>query len=188
MKLFIALLLAFTPAAFAHETDVIDDVIQISTGGPLISPANDGIINLRTKESAVLFESMSDANSVYVQTGAVTVSEAISGMIRLVTGPGSGVEDGYSGNVEAITGDSSGDAFSGDVHLSAGVNGDVADNGGRVRFSAIRTKLERGFFQLYKDADPPAGATVEAGDMYYDTDDNKVKVYNGSQWKTLAYE
>lgn len=188
MKLFIALALAFSSQSFATETDIIDNVIQISTGGPLISPANNGVLNLRTAESAVLFNAMSDANSIYGQTGQVTVNGGVSGMIRFVTGPATGVENGYTGNFEAFTSDCSGEGFCGDIHLGAGANGDNVDHGGRNRFSGIRTMVESGYFQLYKSSGPPTGISVEAGDMYFDTDDNKVKVYNGSQWKTLAYE
>lgn len=190
MKVLLGLLLALSTQTYAADTQIVNaDGIQISTGGPLINPINSGVLNLRTAESAVLFSAPTDANSIYLQTGAVTVEAGVSGMIRAITGPvADGLSDGYTGNAEMGTSAGKGDGYSGDVILSGGVNADVADNSGRVRFSAIRTMVESGYFQLYKDANPPAGPTVEAGDMYYDTDDNKVKVYNGSQWKTLAYE
>lgn len=170
------------------ETNLLGEVIQISTGGSLIASPDDGLINIRTAPNLALFASPDNKGAIYHQTGDSSVEGGISGFITSITGAGTHATEGYSGNNLLATGSSSGAGFSGDVQLFAGVNGDVTDNGGRVVVSSIRMKWggTEGFFQLFKGASPPAGVTPEAGDMYYDTDVNKIMLYNGVTWETVT--
>jgi len=181
----IALALMFSLPSLAHETDIADDAVQVVTG-PLYSPISDGVLHLGTKESATTWESESDANSIYIDSGQVTVTGGVSGMIRLITGTGANATNGYAGNIESFTGDASGEGFAGDFSVVCGQNGDGADNGGRVRLAAIRTQIERGYFRLATE--PPTGVTPQEGDEYFDPADHKVHVYSQGQWKTLAFE
>lgn len=170
------------------ETNLLGEVIQISTGGDLISSPDDGLINIRTAPNLAVFASPDNKGAIYQQTGDSSVEGGVSGFITSITGAGTHATEGYSGNNLVGTGASSGTGFSGDVTLAPGVNGDNTDNGGRVIVSAIRMKWAgtEGFFQLFKGASPPAGVTPEAGDMYYDTDVNKIMLYNGTTWETVT--
>lgn len=183
-----ALSFSSTIGNFSSQSSLSGSVVQISAGETLVgSPVTNGLY-LMTPNSAALFASPTDASAIQILSGGTTTEEGTGGKIVIKTGDASGVTDGYSENVTIQTGGSLGAGFSGDIVLNPGSHASDADSNGRILVNTIRLKWtgSGGFFQPFVGDAPPAGITPEAGDVYYDTDVNKLMLYNGSTWETVT--
>lgn len=149
--------------------------IVIQTGAALQQRESDG----GCQTGPVHIQSGNAQNScsgnITLQSGE---SNYQSGDVFVRSGNGYTAE-GWSGNTYIQTGgvaDEAGEC--GDVILAAGQNQSDASKSGKV--------IAQSPFRLMLASSDPAGG--EQGDMYFNTSSNKVKVYDGSQWKTLQFE
>lgn len=115
------------------------------------------------------------SGGLYLSTGAADGSSGNSGPIAVASGTGA---NGNSGTIDISSGSAS--ATSGNVNIrtgSAGTRGDVV-------IDAPRLDQQSGFIRFYNNSSDPAGAI--AGDVYYNSISNKLKLYNGVTWETIT--
>lgn len=118
----------------------------------------------------------SASGNITIQSGD---SEYQSGDVFVRSGNGILEDEGWSGNLYLQTGGSIGDAAQcGDVVLAAGQNQDDSAKNGKI--------LAESQFRLMLSSSDPSNPVQ--GCMYFNTSSSKVKVYDGSQWKVLAFE
>jgi|TARA_B100000902_G_scaffold371722_1_gene398092 hypothetical protein len=57
---------------------------------------------------------------------------------------------------------------------------------GRMSSTNIQDALDELSGDYFMQAAQPTGSQLNEGDLWYDTDDDELKVYRGTQWQTLA--
>jgi len=57
---------------------------------------------------------------------------------------------------------------------------------GRMSSTNIQDALDELSGDYFMQAATPTGSQLNEGDLWYDTDDDELKVYRGTQWQTLA--
>ncbi len=62
----------------------------------------------------------------------------------------------------------------------------VATNNANVTTVATNIVNVNAFAEVYRIASSAPSSSLDEGDLYYDTTDNKVQVYNGSAWQDVA--
>ena len=57
---------------------------------------------------------------------------------------------------------------------------------GRMEAVNVQTALDEIAGDYFVQAGTPSGSQLNEGDLWYDTDDDELKVYRGTTWQTLA--
>ncbi len=57
---------------------------------------------------------------------------------------------------------------------------------GRMSSTNVQAALDELSGDYFMQATTPTGSQLNEGDLWYDTDDDELKVYRGTQWQTLA--
>jgi hypothetical protein len=57
---------------------------------------------------------------------------------------------------------------------------------GRMAATNVQTALDEIAGDYFVQAGTPSGSQLNEGDLWYDTDDDELKVYRGTTWQTLA--
>ena len=57
---------------------------------------------------------------------------------------------------------------------------------GRMESTNVQTALDEIAGDYFVQAGTPSGSQLNEGDLWYDTDDDEIKVYRESTWQTLA--
>jgi hypothetical protein len=57
---------------------------------------------------------------------------------------------------------------------------------GRMEATNIQTAIDEIAGDYFVQAGTPSGSQLNEGDLWYDTDDDEIKVYRESTWQTLA--
>ena len=57
---------------------------------------------------------------------------------------------------------------------------------GRMESTNVQTALDEIAGDYFVQAGTPSGSQLNEGDLWYDTDDDELKVYRGTTWQTLA--
>jgi exopolysaccharide biosynthesis protein len=57
---------------------------------------------------------------------------------------------------------------------------------GRMSAVNVQTALDEIAGDYFMQAAAPSGSQLNEGDLWYDTDDDELKVYRGTAWQTLA--
>ena len=57
---------------------------------------------------------------------------------------------------------------------------------GRMAATNVQTALDEIAGDYFVQAGTPSGSQLNEGDLWYDTDDDEIKVYRESTWQTLA--
>ena len=57
---------------------------------------------------------------------------------------------------------------------------------GRMSTTNVQAALDELAGDYFMQAAAPSGSQLNEGDLWYDTDDDELKVYRGTQWQTLA--
>jgi hypothetical protein len=69
------------------------------------------------------------------------------------------------------------------TQVAAGVNYTPT---GRMAATTVQGALDELAGDFFVQAGTPSGSQLNEGDLWYDTDDDELKVYRGSTWQTLA--
>lgn len=123
------------------------------------------------KNLAVMTENNGDADALS------------TGSLYIETGSKSG-GTGNTGKVHIQSGNSNGGA-SGDIDLTSGFA--ASENSrGSVRVDAKKLQIDSGFLNVWNQSSDPTTPTPSSGDVYYNTTDKIMKIYDGSQWSGLS--
>ena len=57
---------------------------------------------------------------------------------------------------------------------------------GRMESTNVQAALDELAGDYFVQAGTPSGSQLNEGDLWYDTDDDELKVYRGTTWQTLA--
>ena len=57
---------------------------------------------------------------------------------------------------------------------------------GRMESTNVQTALDEIAGDFFVQDGTPSGSQLNEGDLWYDTDDDELKVYRGTTWQTLA--
>ena len=57
---------------------------------------------------------------------------------------------------------------------------------GRLESTNVQAALDELAGDYFVQAGTPSGSQLNEGDLWYDTDDDELKVYRGTTWQTLA--
>jgi hypothetical protein len=57
---------------------------------------------------------------------------------------------------------------------------------GRMSSTNVQTAIDELAGDYFMQAAAPSGSQLNEGDLWYDTDDDELKVYRGTAWQTLA--
>jgi hypothetical protein len=57
---------------------------------------------------------------------------------------------------------------------------------GRMSSTNVQTAIDELAGDYFMQAAAPSGSQLNEGDLWYDTDDDELKVYRGTDWQTLA--
>jgi hypothetical protein len=67
--------------------------------------------------------------------------------------------------------------------LASGINYTPS---GRMAATTVQTALDEIAGDFFVQDGTPSGSQLNEGDLWYDTDDDELKVYRGTTWQTLA--
>ena len=57
---------------------------------------------------------------------------------------------------------------------------------GKMSSTNMQNAIDELAGEHFKGTSEPTGSQLDEGDLWYDTDDDELKVYRGTQWQTLA--
>jgi hypothetical protein len=118
-------------------------------------------------------------------SGNVTTVAGISGDVTTVAADGTdiGTVAGAISNVNTVAG------ISGNVTTVAGISGNVttvANNDANVTTVATNIADVNNFADKYRIAASAPTTSLDEGDLYFNTTDNQLYVYNGSAWQAAS--
>lgn len=90
-----------------------------------------------------------------------------------------------SGPLYIDTGNNAGSGGSGGINLRSGANTGGGLRG-EISLDADRINANFGVLRTFNSAADPTTVTAAAGDIYFNTTLNKLKVYNGTAWETIT--
>lgn len=155
----------------------VSGTVEVKSGQT--EDGNSGELNLST--GAPQGVTSGNSGDINIFSGAAAAApNGTSGEIAIITGQA----DGASGNVEITTGQSI-SAASGHIQLTTAAGVD-ADSQGEVQLGAKRVRNST-ILKLHDlAADPTDLSVYEAGDMYFNTTSDKVRVYDGAVWADVG--
>lgn len=90
-----------------------------------------------------------------------------------------------SGRMSIETGNNTGSGGTGGITIRSGMNTGGGTRG-EVSLDADRVNANFGVLRTFNSAADPTTVTAAAGDIYFNTTLNKLKVYNGTAWETIT--